>query len=97
MYRILLAMGFVLLGHAAYSAVQCERMSFKFVLLVLPADRSFLRVTEQQYSNLPMDVRAKVSQNLREYVLSLDNTAEFISLSSVRIRNCEGIRRLQEH
>ena len=26
MYKILLVMGFVLLGHAAYSAVQCEFM-----------------------------------------------------------------------
>ena len=31
MYRILLAMGFILLGHAAYSAVQCEDTGFRSV------------------------------------------------------------------
>ena len=63
MYKILLAMGFVLLGHAAYSAVQCEDEVLHFAMskCVLLPDRSFLRVTEQQYSNLPMDVRTLYS------------------------------------
>jgi hypothetical protein len=64
--KVVFFLGVTMLGHAAYSAGQCEsdggitpvpRCKFLFnPHHCVYADRSFIRLAEEEYTNLPTDV-----------------------------------------
>ena len=74
--KILFTVGFLSLLHAAYSAAQRNFLAYTVVLNVslythsLPTDRSYLRLTEQEFTSLPADV-SEINNHVIFFIYSL--------------------------
>lgn len=61
--KLVLGFGLMALAHAAYSAAQrkptvthCPNFHLIFMEILIYSDRTYLRITEQEFTTLPLDV-----------------------------------------
>lgn len=65
LHRAILTFGFISLFHAAYSAAQ-RKYKYTFWMISLQlniSDRSYLRLNELEFTNLPLDVSHPISRD----------------------------------
>jgi hypothetical protein len=102
-YKFLLTLAFIALAHSAYSAAQCKFNStpenFKNIFYYIYfVDRTYLRISEQEFSSLPIDIsfQAITSFVVIIYsILALKSDFKVIQAAEIGKSNWDGLSNIQ--